>query len=320
MHPVTSVELPALGRSVQRIGLGTVNFRVDRRAAAEAVLDAWAEHGGDLIDTAAVYGQGQAETVLGGWLAARGMRERVVILTKGGHPDPSGRSRLDPASIAADLAGSLGRLDVDEVDLYLLHRDDPSLPVDELVDALDAEVRAGRARTVGVSNWTIERIEAARSYAARAGRTPISSSSAYVGLAIPTQPAWPGCVDALDPASVAFYRDLERGLPLIVWSAQSSGFFAPEFDPGRLEPSVAAAYDSPTNRARRDRARRLAAPLGIDAGQLALAYVLAQPHVAVALAGARDPAGVERLWQALRVELGAEDLAWLEDEPTGALS
>lgn len=298
----------SLGRELQRIGLGTVNFRLDRRDAAFAVLDRWADLGGDLLDTAAVYGHGESESVVGRWMAARGARERTVVLTKGGHPDAAWRSRVSPAAIQADLTASLERLGTDHIELYLLHRDDPTVPVDELVDA---EVRAGRASTVGVSNWTVERLEAARTYAARAGRTSPAWSSAHVGLAVPVQAAWPGAIDAMDPASRAFYAG--GGVALIAWSAQSNGFFADDFGPAGIAPEIVAAYDSATNRARRDRARELGRARGLTAGQVALASVLAQPHVSFALAGARDPGGVEVLWRTLDVELDGSDRRWLED-------
>jgi len=311
VSPARAHHFASLGRELQRIGLGTVNFRLDRRGAAFAVLDRWADLGGDLLDTAAVYGHGESESVVGRWMAARGARERTVILTKGGHPDAAWRSRVSPAAIQADLTASLERLGTDHIELYLLHRDDTTVPVDELVDALDAEVRAGRASTVGVSNWTVERLEAARTYAARAGRTSPAWSSAHVGLAVPVQTAWPGAIDAMDPASRAFYAG--GGVALIAWSAQSNGFFADDFGPAGTAPEIVAAYDSATNRARRDRARELGRARGLTAGQVALASVLAQPHVSIALAGARDPGGVEALWRTLDVELDGPDRRWLED-------
>ena len=107
-----------------------------------------------MIDTAHVYEGGDAERLLGQWFRDRpGVRERVVLVTKGAHPDGD-RVRVTPADIASDLSDSIERLG-GPVDLYLLHRDDPAVDVGELVDALDAHRRAGDIGAFGVSNWTL---------------------------------------------------------------------------------------------------------------------------------------------------------------------
>lgn len=306
-----SIPFVPLGRDVARIGLGTVNFSMARRDAAFAVLDTWLEIGGDIVDTAARYGMGEAESVLGAWLAGRGTRDQVVLLTKGGHPDPAWRSRLTPDAVSADISGSLARLGVDAVDIFMLHRDDPAVPVSELVDVLHEQVAAGRARSVGVSNWTIGRIDAALADAAARGRTPITSSSVYVGLAPWREPPWPGCVDALDEASRSWYAR-PGALPNFAWSAQSGGVFAADFDPARAAPEVAAGWDTADTDARRLRARALGRELDVSASQVALAYVLASPGQTVALAGARDPAGLLAAWEALELALTPDQCRWLE--------
>lgn len=294
-----------------RIGLGTVNFSGARRDAAYAVLDAWRDHGGDVIDSAARYGMGEAESVLGAWLVDRGVRDQVVLLTKGGHPDPAWRSRLTPEAVASDLSRSLERLGTDAVDIFMLHRDDPTIPVGELVDVLHEQVVSGRARTVGVSNWTVARLGAALADAAARGRTPITSSSVYVGLAAWREPPWPGCVDALDVVSRAWYAG-PAGLPNFAWSAQSGGVFAADFDPARVAPEVVAGWDTPDTDARRLRARALGRELDVSAAQVALAYVLAGPGPTVALTGARDAEAVRAAWAALDLALSPEQCRWLE--------
>lgn len=306
-----SIPFAPLGRSLARIGLGTANFDVSRRDAAFAVLDAWLELGGDVIDSAARYGLGAAESVLGAWLAARGTRGLVVLLTKGGHPDPAWRSRLSPEAVTADLSGSLERLGTDALDIFMLHRDDPDIPVGELVDVLHEQVIAGRARSVGVSNWTVGRLEAAIADARARGRTPITSSSVYAGLASWREPPWPGCVDALDDLSRAWYGRPEAP-PNFAWSAQSGGAFAADFDPARAAPEVVAGWDTPDTAARRLRARALGRELEVTAAQVALAYVLAGPGSTVALVGARDVAALRAAWETLDLTLSPEQCRWLE--------
>lgn len=306
-----SLTFAPLGRDVARLGLGTANFTRARRDAAFAVLDTWLERGGDVIDSAARYGMGESESVLGAWLTGRGVRDQVVLSTKGGHPDPAWRSRLTPEAVAADLAGSLERLGTDAVDIFMLHRDDPAVPVGELVDVLHEQVVSGRARTVGVSNWTIARLEAALADAAARGRTPITSSSVYVGLAAWREPPWPGCVAALDVASRAWYAG-PTALPNFAWSAQSGGVFAADFDPARAAPEVVAGWDTPDKHARRLRARALGRELHVTAAQVALAYVLAGGGQTVALVGARDAEALQAAWATLDLALSPDQCRWLE--------
>ncbi len=304
---------PALGRDLGRVGLGTVRFRLggERQREAFEVMDAWLEAGAELIDTAAVYAAGEAERVVGAWLAATGARDRVVLLTKGAHPDEHWRSRLTPGSIAADLTSSLERLGADAVDIFMVHRDDPAVPVGEIVDALDAQVLAGRTRTVGASNWTPARLESAAAYATARGRTPLTSSSVYFGLAEAVQPYTPGCVDAWDAGSRGWYTDSQERWPLFAWSAQSGGFFADDFDPAKAAPEAVDSWDTAANRARRQRARELGFERGLSAAQVALAYVLEQPFRPFALCGARSAAGVSAVMAALDIRLSQADLRWL---------
>ncbi len=116
---------------------------------------------------------GAAERLIGLWLRARPVAAReVLVLTKGAHPDEAWRSRLTPEAIAVDIAASLGRLGVGAVDAWLVHRDDEAVPVGEIVDALDALVRTGQARSVGVSNWRLPRLREAVAWAAAHGPGP----------------------------------------------------------------------------------------------------------------------------------------------------
>jgi aryl-alcohol dehydrogenase-like predicted oxidoreductase len=146
-----SVRFGSLEQPLSRLALGTIGFSPATRDRDFAVLDAWVEAGGTAIDTAHVYEDGDAERLIGLWLSERpGVRERLVIETKGAHPDGD-RKRVTPADIASDLSESIERLG-GPVDLYLLHRDDPAVAVGELIDALDAHRRAGEIRAYGVSN------------------------------------------------------------------------------------------------------------------------------------------------------------------------
>jgi aryl-alcohol dehydrogenase-like predicted oxidoreductase len=235
-----------LGRPVSRLVLGTIVVERD-------VLDAWVELGGNIVDTAHVYADGDSERALGAWFADRPeVRDELVVLTKGAHPDGD-RRRVTPADIAVDLAESTERLGRG-VDLYLLHRDDPSLPVGPLVECLNEHRAAGRLRAFGVSNWTCARIDEANAYAAAHGLEGFCCNSPQLSLARQNEEHWPGTM-AADEDVRAWHERTQ--MPMFAWSAQARGFFA-----GHDSDSAVRVYDNEDNRDRRRRAASLASDRG----------------------------------------------------------
>jgi aryl-alcohol dehydrogenase-like predicted oxidoreductase len=307
-----SMPFDPLGRPLSRLALGTLWFTPDRLAEVSELLDAWVELGGNTIDTAHVYEKGDAERALGQWLRARpGVRERLVIISKGAHPDGD-RVRVTPEDITSDLEDTLERLG-GPVDLYLLHRDDPSKPVGPLVEILDEHRRAGRLHAYGASNWTPERIDEANAYASANGLAPFCASSTHLSLAKQYAQQWPGAISATDPAIREWHERTQ--LPLLAWSAQASGFFAGRFARDRpADPTIEAVYFSDDNWERLDRARTLADRLGATANEVALAWVLAQRFPVQALIGPRTVDELRGSINATELTLSDEDVAWLNLE------
>ena len=130
------------------------------------------------------------EAVIGRWLAERGVRERLVLVTKGGQGvRGAGVTEGDFAvAIEAELTTSLEMLGTDQADLYLLHRDSRAFAVGTIIDALNAELRRGRVRAIGASNWEYERIEQANAYAREHGLHGFSMISNNLALARPALP------------------------------------------------------------------------------------------------------------------------------------
>jgi 1-deoxyxylulose-5-phosphate synthase len=301
----TEVRIEGLDRPLSRLALGTLGFSPRTRDEAYAVLDAFVEAGGTAIDTAHVYEGGDAERVVGRWLGDRpGVRERLAIVTKGAHPDGD-RVRVTAADIAADLRDSMERLG-GPVDLYLLHRDDPSVDAGELIDALDAHRRAGEIRAFGVSNWTLPRIDEANAYAAERGVAGICCNSPHLSLAVQDEPPWPGCMSATDDESRTWHT--RTGMTLLAWSAQAGGFFA------GANGDASRVYQNAANRERRARAEQLARRTGTTAPAVALAWVLAQPFPTIAAIGTLSVEHLRSSLEALDVELSADDVRWLNLE------
>ena len=299
---------PPLAREVSRLVLGTVAYRSIPAQAPIEVLDAWLELGGDVIDTGREYGE--SEGVLGRWVRARSCRDRLVLITKGAHPDEGGRPRLTPEAIESDLRESLATLETEVVEVFLLHRDDPATPVGPIIETLNEQVRAGRARAFGASNWTTARIEEANAYAADRALSGFTCASPELSLARPNQPRWPGCVTASDSASRKWYE--RTRLPVFAWSSQGGGFFSDGHLPGRADGDMERVYGSADNWERLRRAKELARRKGATPVQVALAWVLHLPFPVFPIIGPRSVAELESSVAALELSLTPEEHAWLD--------
>jgi aryl-alcohol dehydrogenase-like predicted oxidoreductase len=295
-------------------------------AESFAILDRAFELGLTALDTAHIYGGGECERVVGRWSRARGVRDQLVLIGKGAHPRGEQR-RVTPADIAADLSESLERLQTDFIDLYLLHRDDPDVPVGTIVEALSEHQRASRIGAYGGSNWTAARLQAASDYAAAHGRAPMAASSPHFSLAEQVAPPWPGTVTLTGPAQAAeraLYAQTQ--LPVFAWSSLANGFFSGRYRPDRLDTYTTdadrlclRAYGSEQNFQRLARATELGQSRGLSAAQVALAYALHQPLNLFALVGAYSVAEVEANAAAVGIELSEHDLAWLETGQPGRM-
>lgn len=303
--PVAGVPSP-----LARLILGTMVCTTADLPLTFEILDRYTALGGTTLDTAHVYHQGAAERAVGAWLAARGNRERVVLIGKGAHHDAAG-PRVTPRAITADLLESLDRLGTATIDLYLLHRDDPSRPVGPIMECLNEHLHAGRIRSFGGSNWTQARMAAANAYAAEHDLTGFAAGSSNVSLAIPNESPWPGCVAAtLDGWD---WYEANR-VPLLAWSAQAQGFFTGRYRPAdRTNPAMVRVWYSDDNFRRLARAAALGKRMGLPANAVALAYVLTRPFIA-ALIGPLTVSELESSFQALDLRLSPDEARWLNLE------
>ncbi|HEY8356130.1 MAG TPA: aldo/keto reductase, partial [Ramlibacter sp.] len=182
--------IPGLGKQASAVALGFEDFR--SFASGAILLDGFWERGGNIFDTAFVYGSGYTEKLFGEWHINRGTREGAVLIGKGAHSP-----LCYPDVIGKQLTQSLDRLQTDYVDVYFMHRDNLEVPVSEFVDAMDAEVKNGRIRgPFGGSNWTKERFDEAVAYAERTGKTKPMALSNNFSLSEMLVPIWDGCVTA----------------------------------------------------------------------------------------------------------------------------
>jgi predicted dehydrogenase/aryl-alcohol dehydrogenase-like predicted oxidoreductase len=298
--------IPGISKPASVVTLGFEFF--PNFAAASLTLDAFYEAGGNVFDTAFVYGGGKTESIFGDWHTTRNVnREEIVLIGKGAHSP-----LVYPDVIAKQLDQSLNRLKTDYVDIYFMHRDNTDVPVGEFVDAMDAEVKRGRIRGIfGGSNWTRERMDEAAAYAAKNGKLAPAALSNNYSLAEMLDPIWAGCVTSSTDEWKTWLN--ERQVPNFAWSSQGRGFFTDRAGRDkRDDEEIVRCWYSDRNFVRRDRAIELAAKLGRSPIHIALAYVIAQPFPVIPLIGPRTIAELEDSLSALDIKLTPEQVKWLE--------
>ncbi|MBB6488144.1 aldo/keto reductase [Rhizobium lusitanum] len=298
--------IPGISKPASLVTLGFEFF--PNFAAASLTLDAFYEAGGNAFDTAYVYGGGKTESIFGDWHTSRNVpREEIVLIGKGAHSP-----LCYPDMIAKQLDQSLNRLKTDYVDIYFMHRDNTDVPVGEFVDAMDAEVKAGRIRGIfGGSNWTRARFDEAIAYAEKNGKTAPAALSNNFSLAEMLDPIWAGCVAASDDEWKVWLN--AKQIPNFAWSSQGRGFFTDRAGRGkRDDEELVRVWYSDRNFGRRDRAIELAQKLGRSPIHIALAYVVAQPFPVIPLIGPRTVAELEDSLSALDIKLTPEQVKWLE--------
>jgi len=309
--------IPGINKPVARLVQGTTMLTSKKREEGFALLDAVFEQGGNTFDTAHIYGGGDCERVLGQWINEQALRDRVVILDKGAHHN-SQRRRVTPADIASDINDSLERLETDSIDVYLLHRDDPSVEVGPIVEALNEHLQAGRISAFGGSNWTHQRIEQANDYARDHELVPFVASSSNFSLAVMVQEPWEGCISLSgrdnEPAR-AWYAETQ--LAVMPWSSLAAGFLSGRFSPEEIRAQSkdqlhVKSFRSEDNLHRLERAMMLARRKGLTVPQVATAYVLAQPMNIFPLVGCQSGEEFAQNAQACEIKLTQEEIAFLE--------
>lgn len=312
-------EIPGIPKPISRVVQGTIMIHSGALEQSFALLDEVLAAGGNTFDTARVYNRGDSEVALGRWIRERGVRDQVVVISKGAHPR-DGRKRVTPEDITTDIMTSLENLGLDFIDVYLLHRDDPEVPVGPIVEVLNEHQKAGRIGVFGGSNWSHERIAEANAYAEQCGLSPFALSSPNFSLAEWAKEPWPGCITLSgqnNRAAREWYTQTQ--LPVFTWSSLAGGFFSGRFTPDNLntfnDPMDKVCVDSycfDENFKRLDRVKTLAQQKGVSLAQVALAYVLKQPMNIFALVGSRTGEEFRANAAALDVSLTPEECTWLE--------
>ena len=271
-----------------------------------AILDRFYEHGGRMVDTAQGYSVwvpghvgGESETVIGKWLANRGVRTEMRITTKTGMFGQKGD--LEPTKVAEELHKSLERLQTDYVDLYYAHRDDGGADLVQTASGFDALVKQGLVREVGASNFDAERLKAAHSAAHSNGMVPYTILQNEYNLVER---------DSYGPELQKVCLDL--GIAMLPWFGLAAGFLTGKYrtreDLQRFNrgSSIERFFDKgltvlPALDA-------VVAETGASHGAVALAWLMRQPGIAAPIASASKPEQLDVQFEALELELSEDQL------------
>ena len=310
----------SLKPSLLCLGTGDLGGSLDQ-SSSFALLDAFVKAGGTFIDTAKVYAdwlpgeRSSSEKTIGRWLKSRGCRDQVTLATKGAHPDLATMHipRMSVQEITSDAEASLRHLSVERIDLYYLHRDDPSRPVDEILSALEGLVRAGKIAYYACSNWQPERIREAQSFAQAHGMQGFSADQPLWNLAKVTYDHLSDpTLAVMDARLFAFHR--ETGMVCVPFSSQANGFFQKleAGNAGRMGKSEQSMYQTEENQARFERLQEVKRRTGLSTTQIVLGYLLSQPFAVFPVIGPKSLAQLADSLTSADVHLSEADVCYLE--------
>ncbi len=319
-----AVSLPGIDLDVSGLCLGTGSFGTAiAEADAFAMLDRFVELGGNFLDTAKVYGdwvpeaeRSASEKVIGRWIKERACRNKIVIGTKGAHHDLSTpkQPRVSPADITSDLEASIKSLQVDTIDLYWLHRDDASVPVEYIVDTLESHRRHGKIRSYGASNWKPERIASANAYAAAAGAPGfVADQILWNAAPLVSQPYGDPTVDFM--SEERYVSHVRTGMAEIPYQSQANGLFNKIQALGAENAAsvIGKMYGTEETIRRYKQMSLLVSESGLSITQIVLGYLKGQPFPTIPIIGCRNMEQLEDSMSALDVVLPAEQIAKIAD-------
>jgi len=255
---------------------------------ADTLLTAYYDMGGTNLDTAHIYGRtcpgdrSISELTIGRWLKRHGIRRDTIFLSsKGCSNVPGIRSykRVTPEYLREDFEESLVNLGTDYLDFYFLHKDDESKPVEPMIDALNALVKAGKLRAFGASNWTVERLDQAQRYARESGQLGFAAVQLLYNMAFPN-------LSLIDKATDVAITDrtlrylVKNQIPYFAYSALARGYFhmwnKPEFRIDSRRARAVEFYDNSESRLRAQRAEQLCRETGMSMSEVVLGFVMSR--------------------------------------------
>ena len=297
--------LDDLEKDASRLAFGCDNQTSSLHAFT--MFDHFYGAGGRIFDTAYIYNNGKGDKYLGDWINSRQLEDKIIVLGKGAHTP-----ECEPKFIKPQIIESLQRLNIQKLDIFCLHRDNPEVPVAEFIDALNEIKDEGLINLIGASNWGLERFSEAQDYAQASKREAFKVLSNNFSLAEMIDPVWPGCVGVND--DYINYL-IENKIMLFPWSSQARGFFIKKkevtsnehFSNPSLEEEKRVWHDE-RNLKRRAKCFEMAKQKNVEPIQIALAYVLHKSSLIFPLIGPRTIFETNSSIKATQILLSDEEM------------
>lgn len=313
------IHFKQLSVPVSRMIYGTAIRPLVGGEDADEILDQVLAQGITTFDTARSYGGSEAG--LGRWIAKRGIRDKVNILTKGCNPHQT-KLQFTPASLREELTESLQALQTRYVDLYCLHRDDISVEAGIFIETLNAFKAEGKIRAFGASNWDHRRMDAANEYAYAHGLEGFSFGSPAFSLAVMVRDPWGGSVHLSGPDKAEARKWFATNqIPVFAYSSFARGFLSGKYrtdmgcDVSEVLPyGTCQEYVCEENMERLRRAEKLAAAKNLTVGQVNLAWILGQPLICCPVFAPSTTAHLLENLKGLDVTLTQDEMRWLNLE------
>ena len=307
--------MPPIGKSALDVfplvlGGNVFGWTADEETSYD-ILDAFVAAGGNAIDLADSYpywapgcSGGEAETIVGDWMRARGNRDDIIVCTKVGRwPGNHGLTR---GQILEGIEGSLRRLQTDRVDLYYCHADDEGTPLEETLGTLGELIADGRVRTIGASNYTADRLAEALTVSDRLGVERFCAVQPHYSLV--ERMTYEGPLEELCAA---------EQLSCLPYWPLAAGFLTGKYigpaDSALARSDTVARFQTPHNESILDAVRGIAARQGAEPATVALAWLLTRPTVVAPIASASRPDQLPALLASVSLELDPEDIALLDE-------
>ena len=295
---------------ISRIAFGTGSVMKDlTREEYFELFDYYASKGGNVLDTAPGYCGGRSERYIGEWMKLHQNREQMFISTKACHAFAGEPSRLTYKDMMDDLNQSLSQLDTDYIDILWIHNDDETVPVERIIDDLNHVIEGGNVRSVGCSNWTVDRLEQANNYAKAAGLHGFWANQIQWSLAAAETDAYAKAFNALTMDDRSYDWYVKNDIAVFAFSATARGFFSIAAQDGLevVSEKTMSYFGTPNNIKRLDNVKKYMAEHNCSASVPVIGYITNNRLQGVALTSASRMSTLEETMEAANAEMTPEE-------------
>ena len=295
-----------LDKKISKLILG--NDKQKKYNSAVKLWDCFYENGGNVFDNSIYYRNGESEKFLGKWIKSRDIEKNIVIISK------VGEESSHPSEISSLLQISLERLNLNTVDILILHHHNKQVPISEYVDALNEIKFSGKIKIFGISNINKERFDDSLKWSKKHNKIAFSIINNQFSLAKMEKPLWPDCLSISDKNYINYLEN--NNISHFGWSSQARGFFIKEnfikkFFRRRFHKYLKQCFYSRDNIEKRKRANELAKKYNCSPNDIALSWVINQKFPSYAIIGSKNINQLNFSINSINIKLTEEEKTWL---------